>query len=75
MTVVSRHGDLDEGRRIALLKLARQLREAAAEAGRADVVAKVDEAIVLIAGAEAEAGQAGTDRGNLVIRILDGLGF
>jgi hypothetical protein len=74
MTVVGDDGELDAGRRVALLKLARQLREAAADAGRADVVAKVDEAIVLIAGAEAEA-RDGTDRGNLVIRILDGLGF
>ena len=55
-----------------LLALARQLREAAAGAGRADVVAKVDDVILLLAGTEPQAGES---KSNVVLRILDGLGF
>ncbi|MCO8269491.1 hypothetical protein M1L60_02670 [Actinoplanes sp. TRM 88003] len=55
-----------------LLLLARQLREAAAAAGRTDVVAQVDEVILLLAGAQPQAGES---KGNVVLRILDGLGF
>jgi hypothetical protein len=62
-----------------LLQLARQLREAATRAGRTDVVAMADEVIALLAGApdpvddDRKPGQP--DRGNAVLRILDGLGF
>jgi hypothetical protein len=60
-----------------LLRLAVQLRQAATRAGRLDVAAKADEAIVLIAGADdsddPEPGR--DDKGNTVLRILDGLGF
>jgi hypothetical protein len=60
----------------ALLVLARDLRTAAVIAGRADVVAKVDEVILLIAGKEEPAaGERDSDKANTVIRILDGLGF
>ncbi|MGW4946388.1 hypothetical protein ACWEOZ_32940 [Actinoplanes sp. NPDC004185] len=67
----------------ALLVLARDLRTAAVIAGRADVVAKVDEVILLIAGqqartagqAEPAAGERDSDKANTVVRILDGLGF
>jgi hypothetical protein len=63
----------------ALLMLARELRDAAATAGRPDVAAKAEEAILLItgtndAGGTGEAARDG-DKGNTVIRILDGLGF
>jgi hypothetical protein len=63
----------------ALLMLARQFRDAAATAGRMDVVAKADEAIVLIMSkhdsADTSEPQRDGDKGNAVIRILDGLGF
>jgi hypothetical protein len=61
----------------ALLGIGKQFREAAADAGRPDVVAKIDEAIILLAGADDGAGTAGgsADRANVVLRILDGLGF
>ena len=55
-----------------LLALARQLREAAAGAGRTDVVAKVDDVILLLAGTEPQEGES---KSNVVLRILDGLGF
>ncbi|NMO57370.1 hypothetical protein HH310_40135 [Actinoplanes sp. TBRC 11911] len=55
----------------ALLTIAKEFREAAAQAGRPDVVAKIDEAIILLAGKE----DAADDRTNVVMRILDGLGF
>jgi hypothetical protein len=59
--------------------LARELRDAAVNAGRSEVAAKADEAIALITGtpgaaAEGEAAREG-DKGSTVIRILDGLGF
>lgn len=57
----------------ALLRLAAQLRRAADDAGRADVVAKVDEIVVLVAGDPGPAG--GRGRAAAVIRFLDGLGF
>jgi hypothetical protein len=63
----------------ALLMLARELRDAAATAGRMDVVAKADEAIALITSKQDSAGTGEPQRdgakGNAVIRILDGLGF
>ncbi len=55
-----------------LLILARRLREDAGQAGRTDVVAKVDDVIILLAGAKPEADES---KANVVIRILDGLGF
>jgi hypothetical protein len=63
-----------------LLTVARQLREAATRAGRLDVAAKADEAIVLIAGATdaADSDEHKSERdgeSNTVLRILDGLGF
>ena len=63
----------------ALLMLARELRDAAVIAGRADVAAKAEEAIALITGPDDPAGTTepaqGTDKSNTVVRILDGLGF
>ncbi|WP_250035028.1 hypothetical protein [Paractinoplanes maris] len=61
--------DADQQR---LLTLAKQLRDAAEAAGRADVVAQVDDVILLLAHAEPPAGETKT---NVVLRILDGLGF
>lgn len=58
---------------VALLRLARQLRLAAAGADRPDVVAKVDEVLVLIA--DGSTGKAGEGRANALIRFLDGLGL
>jgi hypothetical protein len=63
-----------------VLTVARQLREAAIRAGRLDVAAKADEAILLIAGANDSADsdeQKSTRDGksNTVLKILDGLGF
>ncbi|WP_328472677.1 hypothetical protein OHA21_10540 [Actinoplanes sp. NBC_00393] len=63
----------------ALLALAKQLRDATADAGRPDVVAKVDEAILLLAGADADDDPdkpiSKDEKTNIVLRILDGLGF
>jgi len=60
----------------ALLVPARDLRTAAVIAGRADVVAKVDEVILLIAGEDKPAAtERDSDKANAVVRILDGLGF
>jgi hypothetical protein len=72
----------------ALLSLALRLKDAAARAGRPDVVAKADEAIDLLTDARDPVGSddrtPNTDDrpptsdgkdGNTVIRILDGLGF
>ena len=63
----------------ALLMLARELRDAAVIAGRADVAAKAEEAIVLITGPKDPAGPTepakGSDKSDTVVRILDGLGF
>ena len=63
----------------ALLMLARELRDAAVNADRPDVAARAEEAIALLTGtpdAPAErAAATGGDKGNTVIRILDGLGF
>ena len=55
----------------ALLAAAKQFRDAASSAGRPDVVAKIDEAILLLAGKP----HGSDDRTNVVLRILDGLGF
>jgi len=61
----------------ALLAVAKQFRDAASRAGRPDVVAKIDEAILLLAGTGSSAGrpQGSDDKTNVVLRILDGLGF
>ena len=61
----------------ALLAIAKQFRDAAAGAGRPDVVAKIDEAIILLAGTDDRAGKvdSSADKANVVLRILDGLGF
>lgn len=61
----------------ALLAIGKQFREAASSAGRPDVVAKIDEVIILIVGADHVAGKGdGSDeKTNVVLRILDGLGF
>ena len=61
----------------ALLVIAKQFRDAASEAGRHDVVGKIDEAIILLAPADPADDRAGdgTDKTNIVLRILDGLGF
>lgn len=58
-----------EGR--ALLALGKQFRDAALRAGRDDVVAKIDEAILLVAREP----RRGDDKANAVLRLLDGLGF
>ena len=61
----------------ALMALAKQLRDGASGADRADVVAKVDEVILLLAGTDASAGKldGGNDKTNVVLRILDGFGL
>jgi len=61
----------------ALLAIAKQFRDAASGAGRSDVVSKIDEAIILLAGTDHTAGKvdASDDKTNVVLRILDGLGF
>jgi hypothetical protein len=61
----------------ALLAIAKQFRDAAATAGRPDVVAKIDEAIILLARTDHAAGKVdgSDDKANVVLRILDGLGF
>jgi hypothetical protein len=59
----------------SLLALAKQLRDGAAAAGRADVVAKIDEAILLLAGADGSAADRDNDKTNVVLRILNGLGL
>ena len=61
---------------VALMRLAKQFRDAASGAGRTDVVARIDEAILLLAGDEGatETG-GGSDKANVVLRILNGLGF
>ncbi|WP_285904655.1 hypothetical protein [Paractinoplanes hotanensis] len=41
-------------------------------AGRADVVAEVDDVILVLAGTEPQAGES---KSTVVLRILDGLGF
>jgi hypothetical protein len=76
------HSDsADVGQEAAqLLTVARQLREAAIRAGRLDVAATADEAIVLIAGASdsADSDEQKSERdgkSNAVLKILDGLGF
>jgi hypothetical protein len=63
-----------------LLTLAVQLREAATRADRLDVAAKADEVIALVADANnlvdgGSQSKGSDDKGNAVVRILDGLGF
>jgi hypothetical protein len=61
---------------LALLAVAKQFRDAASSAGRPDVVAKIDEAIILLAGTDmASRRDSSDDKTNVVLRILDGLGF
>ncbi|MEU4689556.1 hypothetical protein [Actinoplanes sp. NPDC023714] len=57
-----------------LLATAKQFRDAASAAGRPDVVAKIDEAILLLADPR-ETPASGDEKSNIVLRILDGLGF
>ena len=61
---------MEEAEQADLLALARQLRVAATAAGRPDVAAKAEEAIVLIARTERD-----EDKRTAILRILDGLGF
>jgi hypothetical protein len=70
----ARNADQDS---LALLAAAKQFRDAASNAGRPDVVAKIDEAILLLAATGFSAGKphGSDDRTNVVLRILDGLGF
>jgi len=60
-----------------LLELVKQLREAAARAGRCAVVARTDDLVLLIADGTApgERDQRGVSRSDTVLRILNGLGF
>ena len=58
----------------ALLALAKQFRDAAVQAGRDDVVAKIDDTILLLAP-PSERPRSSGDKANVVLRILDGLGF
>jgi hypothetical protein len=58
-----------------LLTLALALREAATRARRPDVGAKADEIIALLGPNEAAAERGSGDKGNTIVRILDGLGF
>jgi hypothetical protein len=56
-----------------LLRLAAQLRRAATDADRPDVVARVDDLVVLIAGDDAPTSRDG--KAASVLKFLDGLGF
>ena len=62
-----------------LLRLSLQLRDAAADADRQDVITKVDELMSLIAGEKvsdgAASGSSGPGVAENVQRILNGLGF
>ncbi|GIE48052.1 hypothetical protein [Actinoplanes nipponensis] len=62
-----------------LLRLCLQLRDAATDADRQDVVARVDEVMSLIAGERIAAGpedrKAGAGVAETVQRILNGLGY
>ena len=70
-------GHRDDRDSRALLVIAKQFRDAASSASRPDVVAKIDEAIILLAGTDDRAGkvEGSADKTNVVLRILDGLGF
>jgi hypothetical protein len=57
-----------------LVRIAAQLRRAAADADRPDVVAKADEIIVLLAGDRATRAD-GEGKAAAIIKFLDGLGF
>jgi hypothetical protein len=54
-----------------MLRLAARLRREATRSGRADVVAKVDELVVVIAGDRAPA----PGKATAIMQFLDGLGF
>ena len=64
--------DLPDRQAAVMLALAERLRETAVAAGRADVAAKAIEAAALLRVGDRPEGK---DTGNVVIRILDGLGF
>jgi hypothetical protein len=72
-----REGRNAEQDSLALLAVAKQFRDAASSAGRSDVVAKIDEAILLLAGtgSSADKPHGSDDKTNVALRILDGLGF
>jgi len=58
-----------------LLSLAKQLREAAAQAGRADVVAATDDLVLLIVEGTEPGQERSVSKSDTVVRILNGLGF
>jgi hypothetical protein len=64
--------DVPDRQAAVMLALAEQLRETAVAAGRSDVATKAEEAAALL---RVDARPEGKDGGNVVIRILDGLGF
>ena len=72
-------GVQDQGadERRTLMALAKQLRDRALSADRPDVVTKVDEVILLLAGTDAATGKrdGAGDKTNVVLRILDGFGL
>jgi hypothetical protein len=75
--VQEREGPIADQEGLALLAIAKQFRDAASNAGRRDVVAKIDEAILLLAGTRDVASErdGSDDKTNVAMRILDGLGF
>jgi hypothetical protein len=70
-----RHGADQES--LALLAAAKRFRDAASSADRPDVVAHIDEAILLLAdtGDSASRRTSSDDKANVVLRILNGLGL
>ena len=70
-----RHGADQES--LALLAAAKRFRDAASSADRPDVVAHIDAAILLLAGTRDSASgrMSSDDKANIVLRILNGLGF
>ena len=56
-----------------LVGLSVELKKVAERAGRRDVAAKADQILALLTEGEDAAGRTGHD--NVVIRLLDGLGF
>jgi hypothetical protein len=71
---VSQHPDSAGAQQLLTLALA--LREAATRARRPDVGAKADEIVALLGPVDdAASGQERSDKGNVIVRILDGLGF
>ena len=76
--VMERSGEAAE-QTATLLRLSMQLRDAAADADRQDVIAKVDQLMSLIAGERISAGAGSQKTGpgvaETVQRILNGLGY